>query len=129
MKHIPLLWWLSIGSYSALLLLLVLWFSWLAPPEVLPRSMVLLIMTVPLLFPLRGLLYGRPFTFAWTSFLALFYFIHGVTEAYSDPSVRFLASLEIVFSTLLYTSTMLYARYRGKQIKAEQAQAADAQKG
>ena len=118
MSRTGLYWWLTLGSYAALLLLLVLWFGWLAPPKVIPRSLVLLIMTVPLLFPLRGLLHGHPYTFAWTSFLALFYFIHGITEAWSDPGVRLLASLEILFSTLLYSGAILYARHRGRELKA-----------
>lgn len=117
MNKVRFYWWLSMLGYSGLLLLLLLWFSWLSPPEVLPRSMVLLLMTGPLLFPLRGLLYGRPYTFAWTSFLALFYFIHGVTEAYSDPEVRLLALLEILFSVMLYSGAMLFARYRGRELK------------
>lgn len=118
MNKVTLFWWMSMLGYTGLLLLLVLWFAWISPPEVLPRSIVLLLMTVPLLIPLRGLLYGRPYTFAWTSFLALFYFIHGVSEAWSAPDVRLLALLEIFFSTLLYTGTMLYARYRSRELKA-----------
>lgn len=118
MNKVRFFWWMTITGYSGLLILLLSWFAWLSPPEVLPRSLVILIMTVPLLFPLRGLLYGRPYTFAWTSFLALFYFIHGVSEAYSDPEVRLLALLEILFSVLLYTGAMLFARYRGRELKA-----------
>ena len=120
MKPVSVFWWLTMVGYSGLLLLILLWFGWLSPPEIVPRSVAIAIMAIPLLLPLRGLLYGRPYTFAWTSFLALFYFIHGITEAYSAPEVRLLAMLEILFSTMLYTGAMLYARYRGRELKAAQ---------
>lgn len=113
--------WLTLAAYFALLALLMLWQTVLAPSTVLPVSVVLLVLVGPLLFPLRGLLHGRPYTHAWTSFLVLIYFIHGIVEAWSDPAVRILAALEIVFSVLLYTGAVLYARYRGRQLRASAA--------
>ncbi len=118
MKSTSFFWWLTMVGYGGLFLVLALWYSWIAPPEIVPRSVALLILLGPLLFPLRGLLYGRPYTFAWTSFLAMFYFIHGVSEAWSAPEVRWLAVLEIIFSLCLYFGAMLFARVRGKQLKA-----------
>lgn len=111
--------WLTLVSYFALLILLMLWQTVLAPPQALPISIVLVLLVGPLLFPLRGLLYGRPYTHAWTSFLVLIYFIHGIVEAWSNPGVRLYAGLEILFSVLLYTGALLYARYRGRQLKAQ----------
>ncbi len=110
--------WLTLAAYFALLSLMMLWQTVLAPPDLAPISIVLLILVGPLLLPLRGLLHGRPYTHAWTSFLVLLYFIHGVVEAYSNPPERLYAGLEIVFSVLLYISVLLYARYRGRQLKA-----------
>lgn len=111
--------WLTLGAYFALLILLMLWQTVLAPPQLLPVSLVLLLLVGPLLFPLRGLLHGRPYTHAWTSFLVLIYFIHGTVEAWSNPDVRLYAGLEILFSVLLYTGALLYARYRGRQLRLE----------
>ena len=119
MSKTQLTYWLGAGSYFALIALLLAWYSWLSPPEVLPVSLVLFVMLVPLLFPLRGILYGRAYTFAWASFLALFYFTHGVVEAYSNPQERWLALAEVVLSVTFYTGSMLYARYRGRELKAE----------
>lgn len=117
MTAVRFYWWLSLVGYTGLLLLLPLWYGWLAPPEILPKSLVLGILLIPLLFPLRGLLYGKPYTFAWTSFLALMYFIHGVTEAWSAPEARYLAILEIIFSLCLYFGAMMFARHRGRELK------------
>lgn len=112
--------WAALAGYFGLLVLLVAWYGWLSPPHALPISVALFIMTVPLLFPLRGLLHARPYTFAWASFLALFYFIHGVVEAYSSEEDRYLALLEIVLSLAFYTGSMLYARFRGRELRERQ---------
>lgn len=112
--------WIALSGYFGLLVLLVAWLGWISPPRALPTSVALFFMTVPLLFPLRGLLHARPYTFAWASFLSLFYFIHGVVEAYSSEEDRYLALLEIIFSLAFYAGSMFYARFRGRELKAEQ---------
>ncbi|MDZ7663518.1 DUF2069 domain-containing protein [Thiohalophilus sp.] len=111
--------WLTLGAYFALLILLMLWLTVLAPPQSVPVSVALLLLVGPLLFPLRGLLHGRPYTHAWTSFLVLIYFVHGVVEAYSNPDERLYAALEILFSVLLYSGALLYARHRGRQLRIQ----------
>lgn len=97
--------------------LMVLWFAWLAPSELFPVSMTLLFMAGPLLFPLHGLLHGKPYTHAWTSFLALAYFTHGSVEAWANPAERHLALLEVVFSLLLFIGAIFYARLRARELK------------
>jgi len=118
-KKTKIAYWIALGSYLGLLLLLIAWLGWISPPIGLPISIALAFMTIPLLFPLRGMLNGRPYTFAWASFLSLIYFIHGVVEAYSTPQDRYLAILEIILSIAFYTGSMLYARFRGRELKAK----------
>lgn len=125
MNKTTIAYWVALGGYFGLLLLLVAWLGWISPPVGLPISIALAFMTIPLLFPLRGLLYGRPYTFAWASFLSLIYFIHGVVEAYSTPEDRYLAILEILLSVAFYTGSMLYARFRGRELKAQQQEASE----
>ena len=103
---------LTLSSYLALIGLLVMWYGVLAPSPV-----VLSLLLLPLVFPFRGLFQGRPYTFAWSSFLILIYFIHGVVEAFANPTVRLLASLEILCSVAFYLGAILYARWRGRQLK------------
>ncbi|MFO7592776.1 MAG: DUF2069 domain-containing protein [Pseudomonadota bacterium] len=119
MNKTRIAYWTAAGSYFALLALLLAWFTWLSPPRVLPISVALFLMLVPLLFPLRGILYGKAYTFAWASFLSLFYFTHGIVEAYSSPEDRYLALLEVLLSITFYTGSMLYARFRGRELKQE----------
>lgn len=112
---------LALFSYFALLILLMLWFTWLAPSKTMPTSLVILFGIGPLMFPLRGLLYGKTYTYAWSSFLILLYFIHGVVEAYADPEVRLLAVMEIVLSCLFYVGAILYPKYHNKEISPQTA--------
>lgn len=122
----------SLFGIFGLIVLLMVWEIWLAPSAanskgliVLPRSLVLLLMVVPLLFPLRGILYGRPYTHAWASFLALFYFLHGVGEAWAGTDTAWLGMLEILFSVMLFVGAILFARFRSRELKTGQTTSAE----
>jgi uncharacterized membrane protein len=101
---------LTLCGYFGTLALLTAWYGWLAPSTHFPTALVLIVMLVPLLFPLRGLLHGRKYTFAWSCFLALLYFTHGVMEAYSYEPNRHLGLLEVASSSLWFVAAMLYIR-------------------
>ncbi|UCE90718.1 MAG: DUF2069 domain-containing protein [Pseudomonadota bacterium] len=90
------------------------WITWLAPPQVLPVALVLVLMVGPLLLPLRGMLRGHPYTHAWASFLSLIYFTHGTVEAYAAPDERVWALLEVILSVLFFSGAMFYARCAGR---------------
>lgn len=113
----------TLGGWFGLFGLMILWFAWLAPPEHYPVSLAVLFMAGPLLFPLRGLLHGKPYTHAWTSFLALAYFTHGSVEAWVNAAERHFALLEVLLSLLLFTGAIFYARFRARELKAESAAA------
>lgn len=97
-------------GYFGLFALLLLWFCWLEPSNWLPVSLSVGLLVGPLLFPLRGLLHGRVYTCAWTSFLALFYFSMGVFQAAGPMQRPWLAWLEIGFSLLLFGGAVWYVR-------------------
>ena len=109
---------IALCGYFGLLLLLPLWYGWLSPPQ-LSLGLVLGFLLVPLLFPLRGLLQGRPYTYSWASFLALIYLIHAVVELYSSPQDRYLALLELLLSLSFYVGCVLYARLGGRELKKQ----------
>jgi uncharacterized membrane protein len=100
----------TLGGYFGLLLLMLAWHAWLAPPAQAPVALVLMVSAVPLLLPLRGLLHGRRYTHGWTLFLALLYFTHGTVEAWADADVRVYALLEVTFSMVLFVGCILYIR-------------------
>ncbi|MBD3671175.1 MAG: DUF2069 domain-containing protein [Gammaproteobacteria bacterium] len=108
---------MALTGHLGLILLLMVWEIWLDPFGVLPRSLVIVLMVGPLLIPLRGILHGRPYTHAWTSFLSLFYFLHGVGAAYAGEQFAYLGWLEVLFSLMLFVGAIFFTRYRNREIK------------
>ena len=100
-----------------LLLLMPAWILWLSPPINWDRWFLLAISTLPLLPPLAGLLRGRPYTYAWSGFISMLYFTHGVVEAWADSDVRWLALTEVLLAVMLYLGGMLYARWRSRELR------------
>ncbi len=114
---------LTLSGYFALLLLLLIWHGFVFPAEKKPW-LILLFIVIPLLFPLRGLLQEKPYTYAWTSFVILIYFIHGVVEAWANDAERLFAIAEIFLSVQVYIGAIFYARLQGRALK-QQAAATD----
>lgn len=108
----------ALGGYFGLLTLLMAWNMWLAPSHYFPVALVLIVLVVPLLFPLRGLLHGRASTHIWAGLMALLYFAHGISEAISNPAQRGLGLLEIAFSLTLLAGALLYVRFQAAERKA-----------
>jgi uncharacterized membrane protein len=91
---------LGLAAWAALAALQPLWHAWLLPPQSMPVMLVLAITLVPLLLPLTALRNPRR-ALLWVGILALFYFCHGVAEAWSSPIERTLAVTEIALTLLL----------------------------
>lgn len=91
---------IGLAAWAALLLLQLAWHGWLFPPQVMPTWLVLALTVLPLLLPLTALHHPRR-ALLWAGILSLFYFCHGVAEAWSAPDVRALAWLEIGLTVLL----------------------------
>lgn len=100
----------ALGSYFGLLTLLVAWTVWLAPPLVLPRSLVLIVLVGPLLLPLRGILHGRTKAHFGVGLLAIFYFVVGIFNIAGGIVPSGLAWLEMGLSVLLFSSALGYVR-------------------
>lgn len=87
-------------AWAALTLLQLAWHGWLFPPQSMPTLLVLGITVIPLVLPLLALRDVRR-ALLWVGILSLFYFCHGVSEAWSAPGERWLAWLEIVLTLTL----------------------------
>lgn len=101
---------LTLTGFLGTIALLLAWYGWLAPSPNFPRSLVLALLLLPLLFPLRGLLHGRRYTYSWSCFLALLYFIHGVVEAYTAGITFHLGLLEVCLTSLWFIAAISYVR-------------------
>jgi len=102
---------LALTGYFGLFFLLLAWISWIRPPESIPRSIALLFIIGPLMFPLRGLLNGKVYTFDWAHFLALFYFTLGVGNLV-EPATQILGIAEIIFSVMWFLGSVFYVRWQ-----------------
>ena len=107
----------TLGTYLALLLLILLWEGWLAPAPNAPPGAWIILKCFPLLIPLRNLLRGRNRTYLLTSLLLMLYFIDGVVLTYLhwDSGLALnrplpYAVAEWVLSAACFTFALLYIR-------------------
>ncbi len=107
---------MALFGYFSLLIFMPLWLLVLSPSASLSTSTTLLLFTLPLLFPLKGLLQGNPYTYAWANFIVLIYFLHGLTTLWVLPSDRLWAILELVFATTMFLGCSYYAKYKGQEL-------------
>lgn len=105
---------LTLLGYFGVMALLLLWYGWVEPPRKVPAPVALLLLGLPLFAALRGLLHARPYTVAWSLFLSLIYFTHGIVEAWSNPAARWLALGEIALSLCWMGGGILFVRASGK---------------
>ena len=87
-------------AWALLVVLQLAWHAWLVPPQSMPMALLLSITVVPLLLPLLALRDVRR-ALLWVGILSLFYFCHGVSEAWGSAGERWLAIAEIVLTVLL----------------------------
>ena len=90
----------GLAAWAGLLILQLIWHAWLVPPERMPLALVLAITVLPLLLPLTALRNVRR-ALLWVGVLSLFYFCHGVAEAWSSSTERWLGVAEIALTLLL----------------------------
>jgi uncharacterized membrane protein len=87
-------------AWALLVVLQLAWHAWLVPPQNMPLTLLLAITVIPLLLPLLALRDVRR-ALLWVGILSLFYFCHGVSEAWGSAGERWLAIAEIVLTVLL----------------------------
>lgn len=107
MKHHPLKI-LSLLSITGLIINQLALVYWL---DMELRYVLAAAVCLPLLIPLPGLIKSRRYTYKWTGFLTLPYFLAGVSEAFSNTDLRLYGILTLVFSLTLYVSSMYYSRF------------------
>jgi len=106
---------LTLFSYYALLVLITLWILVFAPNT---SAMVfaLIFQPLPLLLPMKGLLEGKPYTYAWSSFFALYYFMLGIADA-AVAETRLYGLVVTSLSIVFFVAAISYARKQGKALR------------
>ncbi len=123
MDRRTLAWSMALLGLFGLIVSLTVWHAWISPPHKLPRALMLLVTVGPLFLPMRGLLHGRPRTAAWSTFLALFYFIAGIDHIATEGARAF-GWLETGLALCLFLGSMFYARLEGRRRRRILEQAA-----
>jgi len=103
---------IGFAAWAALALLQVIWHAWLLPPARMPVAVALLIALLPLAIPL---LYWRTPSRALllAGMICLFYFSHGVAEAWSAPGERVFAWVELILAVLVILACARKPKRRG----------------
>ena len=117
-QYIKLGRWLTLVGYFSLLSGLFAWHLLIRPPAEHLISIIIFLQLGPLMFPLFGLLNGKLYTHAWSMYVAIFYFIVGVWYAGSADDL--MIGLYVIFTSLMFfLGTVLYTRFMGKRLKAQ----------
>ncbi len=95
---------LTLWAWAALCLSLLFWtlagYSW----------RICLLAILPLLAPLRGLLRGDRYTYAWASLFAVPYVMFTLTELLVNPAARWPAALSLLLEFAWFYAMVLYLR-------------------
>jgi len=107
---------LTLTSYVLLIIWIVVWHFFLTIDKPTSTLFTLLFWVLPILLPAKGLIEGKPYTYAWTNFIVMYYLLHGLTAVYAVEGERLYALVEIIFCCALFTGCSFYARTRGREL-------------
>ena len=107
---------MALIGYVGLLIWMPLWYFVLTDDSRLSPPLVIAMWVVPLLFPMKGIIQGKPYTHAWANFIVMFYLLHGLTAIYTETDERLYAAIELLFASLMFVGCAFYARMRGKEL-------------
>jgi len=104
-------------GYFGLLILVPLWHLYLSPPALaISPWLVTSVWLIPLLFPIKGILQGNPYTYAWSGFIALIYVMHACVVMMGETGERGLATLELILASLFLFGNIYFAKYQGQAL-------------
>lgn len=105
---------IALVGYFGLLVFMPLWLIWLEPSS-LGVGLAIGLFFVPLLFPIKGLLAGNPYTFAWSNFIVMWYFLHSLTSLWVSEN-KIYPSIELILASVMFFGATYYAKYRGQEL-------------
>jgi uncharacterized membrane protein len=71
---------------------------------------VCIVAVLPLLAPLRGLVVGRRYTYAWATLFAIPYLTFALTELLVNPAARWVASISLLLVFGWFCTMILFLR-------------------
>ena len=103
------------AGYFGLLMFLPLWHVVLVP-SVMSKFTVLLLTVGPLILPMWGILKQKPYTYAWSNFIVLFYMLHGLTLIWDRPEEMVYVVIELILATMMFIGCSYFAKFRGQEL-------------
>lgn len=107
---------ITLFGYFSLLIYMPLWLIVISDDTALSTPLTLVMFTLPLLFPLKGLVQGNPYTYAWSNFIVMIYFLHSLTTLWVSADEKLWALGELIFASIMFISGSYYAKYRGQEL-------------
>jgi uncharacterized membrane protein len=98
-------------AYGGLVVALPLWLAWLTPPPGV-GGWLAWVLLVPLAFPLPGLIRARPYTFAWTSLMSLFYLCIALMEVMATGGRNMAPCPTLAARLFLFLGCLCFVRLR-----------------
>jgi uncharacterized membrane protein len=97
----------------AMAALQIIWYAWLSPSVILPKSVALTLALLPIAPAVLLAMLRRPSALFWAGVASLLYFCHGVSELWTTPDIWPLALLELGLSLwIIFTGN-----WEGVQVK------------
>jgi uncharacterized membrane protein len=107
---------ITLFGYFSLLFYMPFWLIIVSDDTALSVPLTLTFFTLPLLFPLKGLLQGNPYTYAWSNFIVMIYFLHSLKTLWVSADEKVWAVGELFFATTMFIAGSYYAKYRGQEL-------------
>ncbi len=99
-----------------LVVLIVLWNSWLTPVQVYPRSVEILFLAGPLLFFTRGIMHARRYTMVVITMVSFAYILMGIWYILSVDEIIY-GYLLFAFSFLMFLGSLMHVWVMDKREK------------
>ena len=107
---------ITLFGYFSLLFYMPFWLIIVSDNTALSVPLTLAFFTLPLLFPMKGLVQGNPYTYAWSNFIVMIYFLHSLTTLWVSADEKLWAVGELILATTMFIAGSYYAKYRGQEL-------------
>tara|TARA_B110000196_G_C20937403_1_gene562900 strand:- start:196 stop:588 length:393 start_codon:yes stop_codon:yes gene_type:complete len=107
---------ITLFGYFSLLFYMPFWLIIVSDDTTLSVPLTLAFFTLPLLFPMKGLVQGNPYTYAWSNFIVMIYFLHSLTTLWVSADEKLWAVGELILATTMFIAGSYYAKYRGQEL-------------
>lgn len=107
---------ITLTGYFSLLFYMSYWLIFASNDSALSAPLTFVMFILPLLFPLKGLVQGNPYTYAWSNFIVMIYFLHSLTTLWVSADEKLLALGEFILASIMFVAGSYYAKYRGQEL-------------